>query len=1110
MAQSGAKEWFYHSSRTGRQNPSGITLSQLNHLISQRELDSCSQIWHPTHVTSWTQLQSLPKHVQKLLNIDYYKAKPYKITNHRSRSDKPSKHRPNRARMSDGSTSHSRSQSHSHHSNTKHFHFPNPHRKTLKSPKYKRSITRRHRTHPQPIQTRPSPTSDSESSPSSYPTRGASSSQSTTPTVPSTSSTMIYDYNTENPSNPSKSKSKKIATIHNRPDAIPVSRRSKTASGGYILKHILSSKRREKKKKKERSSESDGDMDEYRQTRKVSMDSVATVPPPFPLEDVSDVDMDHILNVTATGGDITPTPSVYRMRKNSDSFDITSIAPVSEFARNFATQPQKESIMDEKCENDDEHTIQASAKRVTKPYTRHPKQARHITRITDKGKISIRRSTRKYKPITPNTTPDDTVTLERFVTDYNEIRRNRLCDTLRVIRKTYNERNTASFEIEKQHFHTQSTYKRNDLQWKERYVSAAMECYEEGIAQVRMKMQSSRSLQDYIASQLSHHNKRKERRLHRNRNETLKRQMHEYVLQQVMIDKTALDMMQQVSAQNRAMVMSRKNAQEAIETVSSLLESDAIAMESSAQWKEIVSKTQRLLEIPADALSSEGDTKLYFDELHDPLYALYEGISAQRTQWFCDRTNLRFECMIHRMFWKKYSQWMSLQHKLGEMRKREEENEEYTAQLTADMNDIISNNKMDKYELQINRKAATADAKQGALMEKRKTVGDLRNVIAKYKESVANMNEQIEDGRASNQEMQQKIQAAAHQRYEMMMDSDKEYLTTRKETVQSQQCKLEELWHEMNQKRYKLRSLQSEAAKQMKHVTCTAAGSAGRKQSESWKERLRSEAERIERLKETLRKKGEEMNQIETEIEEKEQMKMNHDQSLQFVHSTHDEVYEKYKDLNTKIDKLNTQRHDKLKQMFEAILVTSTHRTRAIDEGKEHEPGTTPPIHGIVMEMDGLVERMDDLCVENHAVIGKTFDDLKFVYDMKNDLDFEQTMLSLRGVMDSMRNNRVVLNETLRKEKDVLTQREKEIDQSYKKGRNSLKKERAIQKKQFRIECKKMRSAELMQRMQITDMTAADIIDNSLSSTEFETSSSFDDEDATTQKTQKSNTTQIY
>eukprot|EP01083_Nonionella_stella_P147640 466221_1 len=49
------------------------------------------------------------------------------------------------------------------------------------------------------------------------------------------------------------------------------------------------------------------------------------------------------------------------------------------------------------------------------------------------------------------------------------------------------------------------------------------------------------------------------------------------------------------------------------------------------------------------------------------------------------------------------------------IRKHEEENEENTA----DMNDIIENDKRDNYELQINRKAAIIDAKQGALMEKK-------------------------------------------------------------------------------------------------------------------------------------------------------------------------------------------------------------------------------------------------------------------------------------------------------------------------------------------------------------------------------------------------------
>eukprot|EP01084_Bolivina_argentea_P048601 89517_1 len=136
---------------------------------------------------------------------------------------------------------------------------------------------------------------------------------------------------------------------------------------------------------------------------------------------------------------------------------------------------------------------------------------------------------------------------------------------------------------------------------------------------------------------------------------------------------------------------------------------------------DIFTKYKSILDIPWYFVSdSEGDINLYFDELIEPLYLLYKELNINKYKWFINRSNIRKQCMIHRMFWKKYNKMLLLQNKMNEMKKREHKSLKYTIQLKNDMNDIINKKKFDKYKMQIYKKKSLINTKYNSLKEKKK------------------------------------------------------------------------------------------------------------------------------------------------------------------------------------------------------------------------------------------------------------------------------------------------------------------------------------------------------------------------------------------------------
>eukprot|EP01084_Bolivina_argentea_P245226 410618_1 len=132
-----------------------------------------------------------------------------------------------------------------------------------------------------------------------------------------------------------------------------------------------------------------------------------------------------------------------------------------------------------------------------------------------------------------------------------------------------------------------------------------------------------------------------------------------------------------------------------------------------------------------------------------------------------------------------------------------------------------------------------------------------------------------------------------------------------------------------------------------------------------------------------------------------------------------------------------------------------------VDGEESYEPGTTPdkkqnddddddelklddkiPIHLMTRKGSIAVDHLDSLCMRNSIVVKKVYNDLKQVYDIKEDLDFEKTMYELRNVMDSIRNDTARLDETFQDEKLKLKEKEMEIEDVYKIQKEKQKMER--------------------------------------------------------------------
>merc|ERR550525_500286 len=93
---------------------------------------------------------------------------------------------------------------------------------------------------------------------------------------------------------------------------------------------------------------------------------------------------------------------------------------------------------------------------------------------------------------------------------------------------------------------------------------------------------------------------------------------------------------------------------------------------------------------------------------------------------------------------------------------------------------------------------------------------------------------------------------------------------------------------------------------------------------------------------------------------------------------------------------------------------------------------------------------MKSVCLKNHVVVNKVFDDLKHIYDIEEDLDYENTMLELRSVMDSIRNDRTRLDETFSNEKARLEAKEREIQDQYKMKKALIKRKERNRKRRNR------------------------------------------------------------
>ena len=846
------------------------------------------------------------------------------------------------------------------------------------------------------------------------------------------------------------------------------------------------------------------------------------------------------------------------------------------------------------------------------------------------------------------------VTLKAFISNYNDMRRDKFRDKLDTAKNIESERNRRALEIEKLYHDADYGYKKKQLQSREKFISKQIDYYSKGIKIINNNLKSSKNLQSYIQSNLDtshnednysrerssrHRKKRNLRERHRNRNEKLKREIAEYQKFDAMLDKAANDMIDEENKQHKNMLRATKKLGEQIGAISKSLESQSTKME--VQFSQITRKRKSVLEIPWHSVGSEGDINLHFNELMNPLYSMYKALRKEEQEWFIDRKSLREQCMIHRMFWKKYSQWQSLQRKLNEFKKTEYESSKYTQDLEKDMNDIIENNKYDKYQLQINKKQAIIKAKADALREKEDTLKILKDILGQYKFSVSSMTSKVEKIEKENNQNQRKIARAAKKRYQALIHSHKidpemkQYLETRKKTVKSQEHTLEELWREMNEKRQLLKGLQWET-RQMKMEsdddTTTDSGSFdlddydylddgddgfdndefGFDSDEFNPERfhpstkglrgrdtptglsrtprdrvtktdntdkpeklsldeeilklendIKQEKDQIKELNKKITKQEREIHKKDKEIDSKQKRKETHDQSLALVQAQHDQKYESYKVYKDKIDKLNEEKASKFRAMFDDILdqsekvtklgkenkskqppeptptpdikeksasasipsalspsplapvhekqqheekkINEIHEDMEVDDSKiqmlgekdeiekskstslqpiqfpgvsPHEPGTTPPNMNQDMKKDEnedevdeddggppiqlmtrkgsiAIDHMDNLCMKNNITVSKIENDLKQVYDIDDDLDYEATMLELRSVMDSIKHDREALDEKFITEEQELHQQERDIEDDYKRQKSMLKRERDKQKKELKRERKR-------------------------------------------------------
>eukprot|EP01084_Bolivina_argentea_P202570 346093_1 len=112
-------------------------------------------------------------------------------------------------------------------------------------------------------------------------------------------------------------------------------------------------------------------------------------------------------------------------RKNSDSFDISTIAPLSEFTLNFTN--------DNKINTND--------------------------KITND-------------------------TLKQFLNNYNSIKYDKFNNKLTILKKLYNERNDKTLKIEKNYFNIEYIHKKNELNINEKFILSQINYYNNGIKKI--------------------------------------------------------------------------------------------------------------------------------------------------------------------------------------------------------------------------------------------------------------------------------------------------------------------------------------------------------------------------------------------------------------------------------------------------------------------------------------------------------------------------------------------------------------------------------------------------------------------------------------------------
>ena len=795
-------------------------------------------------------------------------------------------------------------------------------------------------------------------------------------------------------------------------------------------------------------------------------------------------------------------------------------------------------------------------------------------------------------------------------------------------KKTYTSLDRKSLTVEKSLFQTEYGYKKSHTTSRSKLVSKQIELYTKALDEVNTALKSSKNLQQFIANNLSsttptatgsssggsgttsgstsgststdrhdrtsgHKQRKMMRRRQRRRNERLKREVQQYQSLESMLNTSATEMLEEVAKPHKSMLISTKKLQQTIGDISKKFEGQTTSME--IEFSKIARLRKSILEIPYHALSSEGDVRLYYDELHAPLHRMYLALTERESQWGQDRRQIRMQCMRIRMYRKKQALRETLQRKLEEMKKRERESAEYSSKIESEMKEILEKKQVDRFQMKITEKTAMIQAKSQALREKEELLRELAFMVKQYKVSVRCMKQEVESMEKENAMKQQQIGRQRDKKYRSLISSKKidpetrRVLEDRRKQVKSYETTLEDLWSEMTEKRMRLKEIQSRQRREQKtsdssssslrsttNTSNTTNGGYGHDDEEreettedttedseytatpsgtpetmsepediaEMEEAIKMETAKTESVRKETVAKRQRLEELEQEIERKKQIKERHVQSLAAAQEEHDAVHEEYKEIKAKIDGLNEERSEKFKQMFDDVLATSDkickitqfkpkqaspdtpaisglasssllsiskakskgvspsnpssslqsasspHRGELVGESEKsksqsldpehHEPGTTPPnleerkensrsesapIHLMTQQGSLAVDQMKSVCLKNNVVVNKVFDDLKHIYDIEDDLDYENTMLELRSVMDSIRNDRTRLDETFATEKAMLEAKEREIDEHYKQKRAMLKKEREKQKRLQQEERKKLNRQHLLNRV---------------------------------------------